>query len=388
MTGFKDTKNPIAQALVVAVEVDNDIPTDRIYYQKTNSKGVYIIARIEMGKEYWVFCYPPQDSDYALDLTPKKVKVTTQYPRADFELEVGGSISGTVYEADGVTPVKDTSVIAISENCANGTTTDSNGNYEIKNLKAGTYVLGVIPFGYASAIKENILVSKSQGLQNININLSPNKITCISGIVKSSSTGEPIKDALVAIFADKKGGLALTDAQGKYKICGLDEGNYDIAVGADGYDIKEEINIEISSNQETIKNFNLVKQSQQGFNYKRKDKKFTLKTGKDFVKNFFIPPVYALQPGTPEYECCVLKCMQGWWKRCLTPSNSLGWILAAICGLLPIGPEWSAPIVLVIHKYLEKLYWPLLVFCTTYNIAGFNFCYYANILGCKIGCLE
>lgn len=307
------------------------------------------------------------------------------YVEADFELEIGGSISGTVYEADGVTPILDTPVIAVSEICVNGATTDNNGNYEIKNLREGNYVIGVIPFGYASVVKENNLVSKSQNLQNININLSPNKSTCLTGIVKSKITGEPIKDALVAIFTDKKGGLALTDAEGKYKICGLDEGTYDIAVGGEGYEIKEEVNIEISSNQEIVKDFNLIKQTQQGFNYKKESNKFGL--NKNFFKSFIYEPVYAFQPGTSEYKCCISNCMKGFgWWNCLIPSNPLAWILVVLCGPMPtpnVAP-WSGRI---IKKFFSKLLPPLNIFCTVYNIAGPPVCIISYYLGCVTGCL-
>lgn len=203
--------------------------------------------------------------------------------------------------------------------------------------------------------------------------------------IKSSTTGEPIKDTVVAIFTDKKGGIVLTDAQGKYKICGLDTGTYDIAVGGEGYEIKEEVNIQILGNQETIIDYSLIKQTEQGFNYKKEDKKIGLKTGNNFFEDFFTTPIYAFQPGTREYQCCVDNCMKGWLLRCLTPSNRLAWILLFICGPLPIGP---GPGTLIAGKFLKKLYSPLFIFCTAYNVGGLWFCYLANKLGCELGCLE
>ncbi len=97
-------------------KVDNDMPTDYIQYQMTNPRGQYLIDKIKQRKEYWVFAYPPKDSDYALDLTPKKVKPLKQYEKVYFELEIGGSISGTVYENDRVTLVKEVDIVTVSEN--------------------------------------------------------------------------------------------------------------------------------------------------------------------------------------------------------------------------------------------------------------------------------
>ena len=61
--------------MVVAVRVEDGEPTDWFGYEATNSGGVYMIDRVSSG-DYWVFCYPPEGSDYALDLTPKKIKGT------------------------------------------------------------------------------------------------------------------------------------------------------------------------------------------------------------------------------------------------------------------------------------------------------------------------
>ncbi len=97
--------------------------------------------------------------------------------------------------------------------------------------------MAAIPLGYATAITENVSVSKEQNLQNVSIQLNPNKTTCIKGTVRSSLSDKPIEDALVAIFTEKKGGLAFTNGQGEYKVCGLDSGTYEIALGAAGFQI-------------------------------------------------------------------------------------------------------------------------------------------------------
>jgi hypothetical protein len=295
----KDTKNPIAQALVVAVEVDNDIPTDKIYYQKTNSKGVYIIARIEMGKEYWVFCYPPEGSDYALDLTPRKIKVTTQYPRADFELEVGGSISGTVYEADGVTPVKGAWTVSISKDSFGYATTDSNGNYKIKNLKENnSYIVGVLVNKSATPIKESISISKGETTSSINFTLGGDTSTSIKGVVKSIKDDAPIKDGVVMILGSKKLGMGKTNELGQYEIFGVSYGSNEILIVAPLHKpITHSIEINIPH---TIINFNLeygIQTSKMYYN-KRIQK---------FAAGLFYTPLLASADW--EYIGCMMTCM-------------------------------------------------------------------------------
>ena len=56
----------------------------------------------------------------------------------DFSLDLAGSISGTVYEADGVTPIPDLLVSSFGNNdFGNGACTDSLGHYTIQNVPFG-----------------------------------------------------------------------------------------------------------------------------------------------------------------------------------------------------------------------------------------------------------
>ena len=72
-------------------------------------------------------------------------------PDIDFSLELGGSISGTVYEADGVTPIGDADVWADSYDCCGGgegTRTAPDGTFTITGLAPGDYRVGAEAEGY------------------------------------------------------------------------------------------------------------------------------------------------------------------------------------------------------------------------------------------------
>ncbi len=62
----------------------------------------------------------------------------------DFTLDPGGTISGTVYETDGTTPIPNANVWAEPYTCCgsgNGATTDGNGDYTIAGLAPDDYRL-------------------------------------------------------------------------------------------------------------------------------------------------------------------------------------------------------------------------------------------------------
>jgi hypothetical protein len=324
---------------------------------KTKSKGVYIIAGIEMGKEYWVFCYPPQDSDYALDLTPRKIKVTTQYPRADFELEIGGSISGTVYEADGVTPVKDVDVVAVSENSGFGYgITDQNGGYLIQKLKPyDSYYVLVAKKGCTISLKKDIRVTSNIVTPNIDAVLSFPSTTSSSIKVKSITTGEYIKDALVIIYKEGESGFNYTNVNGDTKIEGVTGGSYNISIFAPGFEYYSISNVEITSGEVNNFTFEMNPSSLQGFNYMKNkfsmfsiDKFRFLLSENVFAQNTTCPPGYEfcckwgcvkIDSGCPPDKCgkeeleCRKKADEK-YNRCKTTVGIVGGICGVVAGII------------------------------------------------------
>lgn len=236
----KETGKGVGKILVVIFEVKNEQPTKKLDFVETNFDGKYIFNLVPPG-EYWLIAQPADNSSYALELKPKKVKVLRgkNVVNVDFHLEQSGTISGVVYEADGITIVKNARVHAQLNDLSGAgiSETDENGKYLITNLKQGNYTVSAFPNGHISKIVQNVPVISNQPTQNINFFLNPDMGTKINGTIRSKATGEPITNAFVSISGEDKDetGLMQTNNTGFYKISGLTGGKYALKVIAQGY---------------------------------------------------------------------------------------------------------------------------------------------------------
>ena len=119
----------------------------------TNSSGVYRLTGLRSGA-WKVFCYA--DTTYAWEWYNNAsswnsaASVTVTAPDSvtgkNFSLEIGGSISGHVYDA-GANPINDCQVIAFDSSFfeigqgMRGTNTNSSGYYKIGGLRTGSYTV-------------------------------------------------------------------------------------------------------------------------------------------------------------------------------------------------------------------------------------------------------
>lgn len=85
--------------------------------------------------KYYIDTYYPEGA------TTIKVDLDEDVSGIDITLELAGSISGVVYQSDGVTPVPDAQVYAfpLDEKVGAGATTDQNGFYIIEGIPSGQY---------------------------------------------------------------------------------------------------------------------------------------------------------------------------------------------------------------------------------------------------------
>jgi len=145
-------------------------------------------------------------------------------------------IKGKVIKPDN-TPIVDTVVFAKKDGwefSLAGFTglTDSQGNYTINNLPAGTYtVTGLCP-GYEIEPVENKTVMVGQTLENVNLIGTVEVVINgrIAGTVTKANRTSPIEDAgVVAIDATSKTvTVDITDSSGNYALEGLDTGTYTV----------------------------------------------------------------------------------------------------------------------------------------------------------------
>lgn len=157
-----DSSSPIEAASVMAVEQD-DLPTDRtLMYTfipaRTDSSGNYTIDHLPTGS-YTVFVRAEgfvSDSEQSVSVTAGQ---TTS--GKGFSLGTsGGSISGTVYQSDGQTPIENAWVQSTCPGKSFGAVaTDVNGDYSIPLLQSGTYKVVAKTEGYVLGILENVTVT-------------------------------------------------------------------------------------------------------------------------------------------------------------------------------------------------------------------------------------
>ena len=213
---------------------------------ETNDEGYYAIL-LPPG-EYWVQVWVEQDwIGQAYDVDPQdgepdrvSVSVGDDTSGIDFTLEMGGFISGHVYEANSGDPP---SVIAgvhvdacsMDDTFCNGTDTNEYGEYTITGLLPDktyrVFVWGQSGWSnelYQETIWWDQATLVSVGATGIDFTLEPGG--SISGVV-TDSDDNPLANIGVDIM---DGGYGVcTDENGYYSIMGLPFGTYDIVAGQD-----------------------------------------------------------------------------------------------------------------------------------------------------------
>jgi hypothetical protein len=134
-------------------------------------------------------------------------------------------ISGRVVDGSG-NPI---SGVTISDNAGHTTTTDSNGNYTLSGLAAGTYTVAPSKTGYTFSPSSRT-VSVPPDATGVNFTGSLLAYS-ISGRVTDSS-GNPIPGVTIS---DNAGHTTTTGSDGRYTLSGLTAGTYTITPSKSGY---------------------------------------------------------------------------------------------------------------------------------------------------------
>jgi len=156
----------------------------------------------------------------------------------DFTMEVGGTISGTVYEIDSITTIPYVHVDACSmdDSFCNGAEADEFGEYTIMGLlpdKTYRVFIWGEPGWAGEVYQETIWWHEAKpvlvGETGIDFTLEPGG--SISGTVYDAQTNLPIPFTAVDIVDGGYG--TCTDESGNYTLVGLPLGTYDIVAGRD-----------------------------------------------------------------------------------------------------------------------------------------------------------
>jgi hypothetical protein len=199
------------------------LDTDIVLAAVGRSDG-WCISAAPYIEEFWQET-PSQDTAMPIQLSGAEPEATG----IDFTLEMGGTISGHVYQTDGSTPIGGADVEL--ENLATGDRielqTDGSGAYRTQPLPAGDYRARASAPGradeYFNEAGQNgedadpVIVTAGSDTPDINFNLDPGG--SISGTVTDASTGAPLENIEVNTGLIWNG--ACTDSNGQYSIDGL-----------------------------------------------------------------------------------------------------------------------------------------------------------------------
>lgn len=220
--------------------------SDGHFYIGGLSDGMYIL-RVMKGYPYAVQFF----SETVLPQEADRITITagSDFLEANFIMQPGGRISGTVYAADGVTPLPNINVDLIQG--WYGSCTDSNGVFTIDNIpydsqyiQAGgdynwcldeqsiyirEYYDAALHLDQATPLEISAVQDAYMGI-DFSLDLGGS----ISGTVRAQQGGQPLENVLVAasIYAQDEWywGHAWTDAAGNYNIVGLVEGDYRVRI--------------------------------------------------------------------------------------------------------------------------------------------------------------
>ena len=177
-----------------------------------------------------------------------QVDVDTATRNIDFELELGGTLSGTVTQTVDGLPIEFAEIRVYDSNdqeIAN-VYTEPDGTYELMGLNAGQYALRAFSAEYVVELYDNIAcplelcplpeadrVTAQYGVTTSGVDFELDRQGVIEGRVIGLESGEPIELAVVSLYDSETGmsvGSRQADAQGFFRMSRLQPGSYRMTV--------------------------------------------------------------------------------------------------------------------------------------------------------------
>lgn len=244
------TAEPIEGLEVCAYPLDEEEFFEVWFCEKTDADGEYAIEDLESGEygvEFWgrPLNYVPQYFDGKSrwwEWNPVLVG-SGAVTAIDAEMVEGGSIEGSVNEADGGEPVDGAFVCAwgiVGEEFAGCTGTDSSGGYVLHGLSAGEYEIEFLPqnldlqrqyYDHQVNWWEADPVSVSLGVVTPGIDADLLAAAGIEGQVRLARDSSPLTEVEVCAWStDPEGTVRCTSPgnDGRYMIGGLPGDTYKV----------------------------------------------------------------------------------------------------------------------------------------------------------------
>ncbi|MGH2454935.1 MAG: carboxypeptidase regulatory-like domain-containing protein [Candidatus Limnocylindria bacterium] len=142
----------------------------------------------------------------------------------------GGTLEGTITDADGGDPIPGARVTANNGEREFAATADGAGHYQLF-LAAGSYAVSATAFGYETAMVADVVIETDQST-TVDLALTPLPRFVVSGHVLAAEDGSPIADATVRAIGVPVDPVE-TDASGFYSLT-LPIGSYLLRASAGG----------------------------------------------------------------------------------------------------------------------------------------------------------
>ena len=129
------------------------------------------------------------------------------------------------------------------------------GNYEIRNITAGSYTVVASRTGYYSITIDNVVIPAG-GETQLDINMTVMPGSLLQGTVISSDYNSPLTGVLITIISENKDTISTySNINGEFVFPGLTDGNYTIQFEKEGYRPLEIANLEVKENDTTNHRF-------------------------------------------------------------------------------------------------------------------------------------
>ncbi|MFA6587886.1 MAG: carboxypeptidase regulatory-like domain-containing protein [Patescibacteria group bacterium] len=235
----KSGNTPLSTAYVYLYKrnkVRSEIPD---YTATTNSSGVFSITGIQTGK-YRVKVVKNTYVNIVID----SLNIKADISGATHKLELGGTISGSVYTGNHVGI--DGASIAIyalkngKQVSYTSTIADEDGNYTVSGLKAGTYRLKITTTDYVTQLANVTVKTGLTATKNLKLTAAGT----IEGYITDKDTGLPVSATIRVVGTSI---VTSSDANGYYILDGIAPGKRKISVISYMYDVAGRNNITVKS---------------------------------------------------------------------------------------------------------------------------------------------